>query len=53
MAKAAGFRNLLVHQYGEIDDNAVVASLGRLQDLQEFVRAVLEWVKAGVQHDAS
>ncbi|WP_166355765.1 type VII toxin-antitoxin system HepT family RNase toxin [Phytoactinopolyspora limicola] len=30
VAKAAGFRNLLVHRYGDIDDEAVVAALGRI-----------------------
>lgn len=41
---ASGFRNLLVHQYGTVDDGAVVGFLDRLDDLERFVRQVLTWM---------
>jgi uncharacterized protein YutE (UPF0331/DUF86 family) len=44
LARASGFRNLLVHQYGDIDDQRVVEFLDRLPDLERFVRQVLTWV---------
>jgi uncharacterized protein YutE (UPF0331/DUF86 family) len=44
MSKASGFRNLLVHQYGEIDDAKVVGFLDRLDELERFVQQVLTWI---------
>ncbi|MGH3680445.1 MAG: type VII toxin-antitoxin system HepT family RNase toxin [Natronosporangium sp.] len=44
VASAAGFRNLLVHQYGTIDDTSVVEFLGQLDELDRYVREVLAWV---------
>lgn len=44
MAKAAGFRNLLVHQYGTIDDGAVVGFLDELDTIEQFVTHVLAWL---------
>lgn len=43
VASAVGFRNLLVHQYGDIDDDLVVASLDDLDDLDGFVQSVATW----------
>lgn len=40
MAGAAGFRNVLVHGYTEVEDARVVANLSRLDDLRAYVRAV-------------
>lgn len=40
MVAAVGFRNLLVHGYAEVDDRRVVASLGRLGDIDAYLRAV-------------
>jgi uncharacterized protein YutE (UPF0331/DUF86 family) len=40
LARAVGFRNVLVHGYAEVDDDRVVAQLDHLADLAEFVRAV-------------
>lgn len=40
MAKAVGFRNLLVHEYARTDDDIVVGRLDDLDDLREFVRRV-------------
>jgi uncharacterized protein YutE (UPF0331/DUF86 family) len=38
MAKAVGFRNLLVHEYARVDDDIVVERLDDLDDLREYVR---------------
>jgi uncharacterized protein YutE (UPF0331/DUF86 family) len=38
MARAVGFRNLLVHEYARVDDGIVVARLQDLEDLREFAR---------------
>lgn len=40
MAEAVRFRNLLVHQYAQIDDRRVVAYLDRLVDIDNFVAAL-------------
>jgi uncharacterized protein YutE (UPF0331/DUF86 family) len=40
LARAAGFRNVLVHGYAEVDDDRVIAQLDRLEEIAEFVRAV-------------
>jgi uncharacterized protein YutE (UPF0331/DUF86 family) len=45
MARASGFRNLLVHQYGTIDDSSVVSFLAQLDELESYVRQVLAWVE--------
>lgn len=44
MAAAVGFRNVLVHGYVDVDDRRVVAFLGRVGELQAFVRRVSAWV---------
>lgn len=44
MVRAAGFRNVLVHQYAEVDDTAVVANLERLDDIDAFARQVIRWL---------
>lgn len=36
MQKITGFRNILVHDYLEIDQQIVYATLSKLQDFQEF-----------------
>ncbi len=36
LADAAGMRNILVHDYLEVDDVAVWDALGRLDDLRQF-----------------
>lgn len=46
LARAAGLRNVLVHQYAEVDDERVVAFLDRLTDLDDFVTAVTAWMEA-------
>lgn len=45
LARAAGFRNLLVHQYAEVDDHRVVAHLAHLDDLDDYVMSVAAWVR--------
>ena len=44
MRKAVGFRNVLVHDYIEVDDSIVVDKLKSLDDLEEFVRQVAAYV---------
>lgn len=44
MARAVGFRNVLVHQYAEVDDDRVVAFLDRVGEIGDFVDAVAGWV---------
>lgn len=44
LAAAVGFRNVLVHEYVDVDDARVVAALGELDDLRAFVRAVEEYL---------
>lgn len=46
MASAAGFRNVLVHQYATVDDARVVEFLDQLDALRDFVAAVLQWLGA-------
>lgn len=40
MKMIAGFRNILVHDYLKIDDQAVFASLNSLNDFKEFATAI-------------
>jgi len=44
MARAVGFRNVLVHGYIEVDDDRVVAQLDRVAELEAFSRTVAEWM---------
>jgi uncharacterized protein YutE (UPF0331/DUF86 family) len=41
----AGFRNVLVHDYAEIDLRRLHAGLGRLGDLDAFVADVMGWLE--------
>jgi uncharacterized protein YutE (UPF0331/DUF86 family) len=41
----AGFRNVLVHEYAEIDLERVHAALERLADLDAFVADVTRWLE--------
>lgn len=40
---AVGFRNVLVHEYAEVDDARVVANLSLLDDLDAFVTQLAAW----------
>lgn len=44
VARAVGFRNILVHEYAETDDRRVIAQLDRLPELEAFVTAVAQWL---------
>ncbi len=44
MRRAVGFRNVLVHEYVDIDDSVVLARLHDLADLRDFARAVVNWI---------
>lgn len=45
MRKAVGFRNILVHEYAEVDDAVVIDRLSDLSDLEAFVRALTGYVE--------
>lgn len=49
VALAVGFRNVLVHQYAQVDDGIVLASSARLVEFEDFVTQVSSWLVA--QHD--
>lgn len=40
LARAVGFRNVLVHRYADVDDAKVIAQLARLDDLAAFTSAL-------------
>lgn len=44
LARAVGFHNVLVHQYAEVDDDIVVASLDDVGQLHSFVQQVGAWL---------
>ncbi|MEW6172125.1 MAG: DUF86 domain-containing protein [Bacillota bacterium] len=44
MRQIAGFRNILVHDYLEIDQRIVYESLKSLDDFKRFARHVLDWL---------
>lgn len=44
VARAVGFRNVLVHDYVDVDDRVVLARLEDPSDLTDFVAAVAAWV---------
>jgi len=46
VARAVGFRNVLVHQYAEVDDDRVVANLELSVDLDRFVHQLARWARA-------
>lgn len=46
VARAIGFRNVLVHEYVDVDDSRVVDNLARIADLRRFVAAVAAWIDA-------
>jgi uncharacterized protein YutE (UPF0331/DUF86 family) len=47
VARAMGFRNVLVHRYAEVRDELVVAQLRHLDDLLDFTSAVAQWLGRG------
>ena len=44
MARASGFRNVLVHEYVDVRDDLVLANLGRTADIRQFVSAIADWL---------
>jgi uncharacterized protein YutE (UPF0331/DUF86 family) len=44
MARASGFRNVLVYEYIEIRDDLVVASLDRTGDIRRFAAQIAVWL---------
>jgi uncharacterized protein YutE (UPF0331/DUF86 family) len=44
LARAVGFRNVLVHEYVAVDDAIVERRLEDLSDLDGFVAAVADWL---------
>ena len=44
LGSAVGFRNVLVHQYDEIDDDRVIANLDDVGDLAGFVEEASTWL---------
>lgn len=47
LARAVGFRNVLVHQYVDVDDQVVIDALGRLDEFEQFVHQVSRWMVGG------
>lgn len=45
LRRAAGFRDVLVHEYVGVDDEVVLARLDDPSDLAGFVAAVAEWIE--------
>ncbi len=43
LARAVGFRNLLVHGYADVDDERVIAFLDHVDLLAAFVQSVSRW----------
>lgn len=44
MRRAVGFRNVLVHEYVDIDDGVVIRRLEDHSDLRSFTAAVADWL---------
>jgi uncharacterized protein YutE (UPF0331/DUF86 family) len=44
VARAIGFRNILVHEYIDVDEDRVIANLDRLDDLEAFATEVAQWL---------
>ncbi len=44
IARAVGFRNVLVHQYTDVDDTIVIDALEQLDDFRRFVQQTSAWV---------
>jgi uncharacterized protein YutE (UPF0331/DUF86 family) len=45
VARAVGFRNVLVHEYADVDDAQVIANLDLLPDLAELVSQLSDWAE--------
>ena len=40
-----GFRNILIHRYGKIDDKLVFENLSKIQDFKDFSKQIIEFLK--------
>ena len=40
-----GFRNILVHRYGEVDDELVFENLSEIEDFEKFKEEILKFIK--------
>ena len=50
MDRMAKFRNVVVHQYGEVDAEVVLAILRkRLTDVERYVTVLLAWLKKSAE----
>jgi uncharacterized protein YutE (UPF0331/DUF86 family) len=45
LAPLAGFRNILVHEYLQVDWGEVYRNLQQMDDLSRFARYVREWMR--------
>lgn len=45
LAAAVGFRNVLVHEYVDVDDRIVMTRLDDLADLAGFLTAIATWLR--------
>lgn len=45
VARAVGFRNVLVHEYADVDDQIVIANIDLLGDLETFAVQLSAWAK--------
>ncbi len=43
LRKAVGFRNVLVHEYADVEDRIVTERLADLSDLREFSEVIARW----------
>lgn len=48
MGRAVGFRNVLVHEYVDVDDSVVIERLHDLSDLRSFAREIAEYLEPRV-----
>jgi uncharacterized protein YutE (UPF0331/DUF86 family) len=53
LGAAAGMRNVLVHEYLDVDDDRVWAALGHLDDLREFAAAVDRLARSSTDAEAA
>ncbi|MGB9374436.1 MAG: DUF86 domain-containing protein [Jiangellales bacterium] len=44
LGRAVGFRNVLVHDYVDVDDEIVLRRMSDLADLEQFTAAVAAWM---------
>jgi len=51
LAPIAGFRNILMHEYLEIDWNEVLCNLQRMGDLYNFMEHIKKWLKDRTHSD--